>query len=143
MRRSIRHPSDIPIEISVDESLGNDHDALNDVSFGGLSFRSHLYIKAGTRINIRISAVNPVFEAVVIVRWCRKRDGDYYDVGVAFCDPEDAFKTRMVEQVCHIEHYKREVLEKEGRQLTSEQAALEWIERYASKFPRLDTPESS
>ncbi len=137
MRHSIRHPSDIPIEVSVDQSFDGDNEALNDISFGGLSFRSHLRIKAGARINIRISAVNPIFEAVALVRWCRKREGGYYDIGVAFCDSEDAFKTRMVEQVCHIEHYKREVLAKDGRQLSSEEAAREWIERYASTFPRL------
>ena len=43
---------------------------------------------------------------------------------------------RMVEQVCHIEHWKKEIREKEGRELTGEQAAMEWIKKYAKDFPR-------
>jgi hypothetical protein len=38
----------------------------------------------------------------------------------------------MVEQVCHIEHYRKEVMVCEGRQLTSEDAAKEWVAKYAS-----------
>jgi hypothetical protein len=41
----------------------------------------------------------------------------------------------MVEQVCHIENYKKEIYRAEGRLLSSEQAAMEWIIRYASRFP--------
>jgi hypothetical protein len=43
---------------------------------------------------------------------------------------------RMVEQVCHIEQYKKELFEDEGRALTGEQAAMEWIKRFAEGFPR-------
>jgi hypothetical protein len=42
----------------------------------------------------------------------------------------------MVEQVCHIEQYKADVLKKEGRELTGEEAAKEWILKYAKDFPR-------
>ena len=41
----------------------------------------------------------------------------------------------MVEQVCYIESYKKVVYETEGRQLTTEEAAMEWIRKYASQFP--------
>jgi hypothetical protein len=44
----------------------------------------------------------------------------------------------MVEQVCHIENYKKEVYQTEGRLLTAEEAAVEWIHKYASQFPNLD-----
>ena len=45
----------------------------------------------------------------------------------------------MVEQICHIEQYKQDVFEKDGRRLSGEQAALEWIEKYATDFPELET----
>jgi len=135
MRKYIRHPSDIPIEIDgVDVQ---DIESLHDVSFGGLSFVSKNRIKPGSKISITIKFVKPSFVSLTVVKWCRKR-GDHYDVGVSFYDPEDAYRARMIEQVCHIEHYKREVLIKEGRKLTGEQAALEWIQRYAAKFPSLE-----
>ncbi len=46
---------------------------------------------------------------------------------------------RMVEQICHIEQYKNEILKAEGRQLDSKQAALEWIQKFASEFPNPDS----
>jgi len=44
----------------------------------------------------------------------------------------------MVEQLCYIERYRREVREKEGRELDSSSAAAEWIAKYAANFPRID-----
>jgi len=41
-----------------------------------------------------------------------------------------------VEQICHIEQYKRDMRDQEGRELTGEQAAYEWIERFAAEFPQ-------
>ncbi len=138
MRRSIRHPADIPIEVSVAEEGREQREAMKDVSYGGLSFRSHVRLRAGTVVAIRIPLLTPPFETRARVKWCRKRPGGHYDVGVAFTDPQEAFRTRMVEQICHIEHYRREVLEREGRDLSAEEAASEWIGRYAATFPTLD-----
>lgn len=140
MRKYIRHPSDIPIEFSIAELAVNDKEYLNDISFGGLSFRSRVPVKAGAIIVINIPFLKPEFHSRAVVKWCRKRSGAY-DVGVAFDDQEEAFKTRMVEQICHIEHYKREVYEKEGRVLTGEEAAIEWIKRYAASFPKVEVTE--
>ena len=33
----------------------------------------------------------------------------------------------MIDQLCHIERYRWKVQDEEGRQLTSEEAAAEWI----------------
>jgi len=43
----------------------------------------------------------------------------------------------MVEQVCSIESYQKKIYETEGRRLTTEQAAMEWIAKYAAQFPDL------
>ena len=141
MRRYIRHPSDIPIEFSVAETSKGERDELINISYGGLSFQSHMPLDHGAIMDIKISLVQPPLEARVQVKWCRKH-GDIYDIGVSFIDLEEAYRTRMVEQICHIEHYKREVLEKEGRELSGEQAAMEWISRFAETFPELDMEQS-
>jgi hypothetical protein len=45
----------------------------------------------------------------------------------------------MEAQCCQIRRYQREVIRKEGRELSPDEAALEWIERYADSFtPNLD-----
>lgn len=140
MRKYIRHPSDIPIEFSVEGLSDNNQESLHDVSYGGLSFTSQSRIRPGSTISITIRFVKPAFQTTALVKWCRKQ-GDSYDVGVAFNDPEDAYRARMIEQVCHIEQYKREALLKEGRQLTGEQAANEWIRRFAARFPKIELQE--
>lgn len=61
---------------------------------------------------------------------------EHYDVGIELLNRDDAFRARMVEQVCHIEKYRRTVKETQGRSLTGEEAAMEWIGKYASTFPR-------
>ena len=43
----------------------------------------------------------------------------------------------MIEQICHIEHYRKEVERLEGRALSAHEAAGEWISKYAGDFPAL------
>ena len=45
-----------------------------------------------------------------------------------------AFRARMDAQCEEIENYRLAVLRDEGRQLNMEQAAIEWIERFAESF---------
>ena len=54
---------------------------------------------------------------------------------------DDEFSVRMVEQICRIEHYRADQ-RAHGRILTSQQAAMEWIERYAEKFWRSESAET-
>ncbi len=135
-RKYIRHPSDIPIEVEVDEAH-EERDALNNISNGGLSFHSQTELVVGKIIALRIPAVQPPFETKARVTWCRA-NGNAFDVGVELLDKEQAYRVRMVEQVCHIEHYKRKILLHEGRALTGEEAAREWIALYAERFPGSD-----
>ena len=103
---------------------------------GGLSFRPKDKLASGVLISIRIPLLGEYVQVSGQVVWCHKQR-EAYEVGVAFLDTEEAFRTRMVEQICHIEEYKNQVLEVEHRQLTSEQAAAEWIKKYADSFPQL------
>ena len=134
MREYIRHPSDIPIEYHL---LGADRDnrnALKNISQGGLCFTADRRLEPGVDIHIRIPVQEPAFEVVGTIKWCKPvRDG--YDVGVEFSDAAAAFAVRMVEQICHIERYRAEALKTDGRTLSGEQAAVEWIQRYAKDFP--------
>jgi len=80
---------------------------------------------------LRFPYLKPAFEAPAArVAWCQN-EGGQYTVGVQFLESEEAFRVRLVEQICHIENYRREVAQGEGRELTSEEAALEWISRFA------------
>jgi hypothetical protein len=139
MRSFIRHPSTIPIDVHLEHAARGESECLKDVGQGGLSFHSNVFIEPGVTIRVRIPLVKPVFQAVGLVTWCQGDGGDF-EVGVRFLEEDDMFRARMVEQICHIEHYKREVLEKEGRELSAEEAAKEWISKFAVKFPDPDEP---
>lgn len=135
-RQYIRHPTDIPIHWNLGDVVppGNEH--LRNISEGGLAFLSQVNIPIGATIEIHIPIERPEVSIRGEVVWCRPYDQGGFEIGVRFIDAAQRFKMRMVEQVCHIEHYKREILQEEGRDLTSEAAALEWIKRFAKEFPR-------
>lgn len=144
MRSFIRHPTDIPIEILI-ENESSKRESLCNISRGGLCFQYPEAAPVGDTIIVRIALTTPPFEARCRVSWCQV-DGSAWHVGVEFLDPGDLFRMRMVEQVCHIEKYRSIVRESEGRALSSHEAALEWIERYAEAFPfsedNLDAPKN-
>jgi len=138
MRQFIRHPVDVPIEVRTDDGGPLSEFHTHDISAGGLAFQSGVAVSPGAKIGIRIPYVQPAFEARARVVWCHPHQGRGYELGVSFLDAEDAFHARMVEQVCHIEDYRKAVLRTEGRELSAEQAAVEWIEKYAEAFPNPD-----
>ncbi|MBN1823482.1 MAG: PilZ domain-containing protein [Endomicrobiales bacterium] len=130
-----RHSMDMPIQVQLGDIVTHRKEYLNNISFGGLSFKSSVEVKLGTIVHVKIPLTKPVFAARGEVVWCN-RNTDYYDVGVKFIGSDNPFKVRMIEQVCHIQNYKKEVFKKEGRILTGEEAALEWIKKFADKFPK-------
>jgi hypothetical protein len=135
MRHFIRHPSDVPIEILYAMTKGFVARHTQDVSFGGLAFYSDTAVEPELIISLRIPVLRPAFEVPAArVSWCQHK-GIRYAVGVEFLDSAEAYRVRMIEQVCHIESYRRCVEQKEGRHLTAEEAAEEWINQYASSFP--------
>lgn len=140
-REFLRHTIDVPLEVeTVTEGQARLEKGVN-VSFGGLAFVSSNCPTPGDIIRLRIPTVEPVFEAAARVAWCRT-EGDSYLVGVQFMDSSDAFQSRMVQQVCSIENYRKQVQEEEGRDLTTQEAAAEWIEKYAGRFPDSDVVTS-
>jgi len=138
MRSFIRHPSNIPIDFQLEELVTNGDDYLKNVSEGGLAFHSTVTLEPGTTIRIKIPLVSPVFQAVGKVTWCHPMNGTF-EIGIQFRDEDDSFRARRIEQICHIEQYKQTALDNEGRQLSGEQAAVEWIQQYAANFAILDS----
>lgn len=135
LRRFIRHPSSVPMQVK----LGEQHQqrSLKDVSKGGLCFCSSEPIPAGKLVEVNILACKPGFTAKGIVSWC-KPEGNQYLVGVNFQSKAITYALRMVEQICYIEDYRKRISANTGRQLTSDEAALEWIQKYAADFPALN-----
>ena len=134
MRLYIRHPSDVPIDYQLGGRADTRREPLANYSEGGLCFVAKHWVEPGMEIHFAIPITPPSFHATGVVVWCRKESEGYF-VGVKFTEEETAYAVRMVEQLCYIEHYRQTVKANEGRQLSGEEAALEWIEKYAGHFP--------
>lgn len=136
-RQYLRHRCDLPVRCRRSSEPRACNTRLKDLGLGGVCFRSPRPFATGTSLEVSF----PVLQAEQCLRghvaWSR-RDGDGYEVGLRFDDEAEAFKARMVEQLAAIEAYRQEARSREGRELSSEEAAREWVARYAAAFP--DTP---
>jgi len=133
MRHFIRHPINVPIEVgAADHPMPGVLQARN-VSRGGLAFHNAEALSPGTFAALRIPCVHPPFEARVRVAWCLPGELGF-EVGVEFLDADDDLRARMVEQVCYIENYRKRIRLSEQRELSLEEAAREWVAKYAAQF---------
>ncbi len=140
IRKFIRHPADVPIQVSLDWAEDEDDETadqtITNVSLGGLAFVSSKPLEILQRVRISIPVLQEENHLVGNVVWCEK-SGQAYEIGIEFEHSRDLFRMRMIEQICHIEHYRKEIERQEGRQLSAQEAAKEWISKYAGDFPAL------
>jgi hypothetical protein len=131
MRKFVRHPSSIPIELAVAQTPRCRALELRNISNGGFACVIDEPIAIGAAVQLRIPVIWPDYRGCGVVVWCRSLS-KRYEIGIQF-DAQDFFKAKMVEQLCQIEQYRQQVL-RDGRELGSEQAAQEWIALYAKEF---------
>jgi len=134
MRQFIRHPANVPIDYQLGGKLETERPQLKNYSDGGVCFTTEEWVEPDVEIEISITTLPKPFQAKGTVVWCKSIDGRF-EVGVRFQDADTTYALRMIEQICHIEQYRQELLEREGRKLSREEAAAEWIERYGADFP--------
>ncbi len=136
MRKYVRHPARIPIEYKISGETFETREICRNISIGGICFSADTFLTPETIVVVKIPSIDSTFEAMGKVVWCRKRQ-DSIEVGVEFIDEEGAFRMRLIEQICHIKDYQQEILEKEGRVLNDEDAAMEWTRKFAKNFPAI------
>jgi hypothetical protein len=136
MRNYIRHPTSIPIQVKA----GSHHFEqvmVTNLSAGGLSFFTDIPVKVGSLVDLMIPCVTPDYQGEGIIVWRRNQPPQGFEVGVRFANDDEYFRVRMVEQVCQIEEYRQQLADV-GRKLTTEEAAIEWIRRFAADFDESD-----
>lgn len=136
MRKYIRHPAQVPIEVVSECGQEQDTEYLHDISYGGLCFDSKVCFPKGNNIVIRITLADKSYEITGVIIWTKQKNKGC-EIGIAFHGENEAYRVRMVEQVCHIEQYRNQVLKNEGRHLSMQEAAFEWIGKFARQFPEL------
>jgi hypothetical protein len=133
LRKFTRHSTDLPIAVHFEELVASESSYLNNISEGGLSFNAMVPVDPGSVLHIRIPLNKPVFDFAGRVVWCTKK-GLEYAVGVEFVSSDAAFRQRIVGLVRSIEEYRVRVNAQEGRNLSSQQAALEWIGKFSNEL---------
>ncbi len=127
MRQHARRSTEIPIRYYGYGMHAHNTGQLRNVSLSGLSFKSHYPFQSGMKIVVQIPYLNPLFKASASIIWCHHSDSSY-EVGIRFYDDSDIDTSKiMFEQICLIENYRTDVNKNEGRAISSEQAAREWL----------------
>jgi len=139
IRRHIRQVTGIPIEVNLEYHQNHRaaEDTITNVSLGGLCFIASDRLEVHEAIQVRIPLLDKQASIDARVAWCNKTERGY-EVGLEFNDPEEVERLKMIEQICQIEDFRKQLERQQGRNLSSEQAAREWIGRYAGEFSALN-----
>ncbi len=132
----IQHPADVALDYKLNAADNQLCLALDTPipKRGGLTFDNKKPLSVGSMVSLKIAPFRPALRVKGVVTYCTKRK-DYYQIGVEFMNVDDAFRVRMTEQACYIEHYKNELQKEQGKKISREQAALEWIAICGASFP--------
>ncbi|MFW1676803.1 hypothetical protein ACFVYJ_03365 [Pontibacter sp. JAM-7] len=127
----ILHPDEIPIELHPMPSL-----LTPEISHQQLKLLCHSAseLSIGSSVGISIPQIESDFEVQGQIAACQPGE-EGYQVTVAFQQPDNVMRIRMLEQLCYIHRYRKAVLLQEGRDLSEQEAALEWVAKYAALFP--------
>ncbi len=132
-RDFIRHPPGLPISIKESCQRIAEHPYLDEPG-GGLCFQTDRQIALRTILEVEIPIAGVSYNFLGKVVWAYPRD-KHHEIGLSFGSKAQAFELRMVEQICHIEAYRQRIRADQGRIISSELAAEEWIAKYAAYFP--------
>jgi hypothetical protein len=138
VRQFIRHAANVPLACSRAGHRDEDPQELTNVSFGGLAFISSNCHAPGDVLELSFPSLRnepPLRGEVVWSRTDTNSQPERYFEGIRFLDERDHFRARLVEQICYIEAYTAQQ-KSQGRDLTHQEAAEEWTQKYAAIFPQ-------
>lgn len=131
-RKHPRYPAALPVAFTLGEVLASESAYLNNVSAGGVSFNSMVELQPGTVIMLHLPPTRPVLRVAGRVVWCR-RMAFQYAVGVEYTGHDSALHLQLVEMALRIDAYRQET-GRAGRELTAQEAAIEWLDRFGKSF---------
>ena len=133
----IHHPAEVPVKIAVSDNQFP-LQSIDETACMGVYIHTSTCYPVNSCVEVEINVQSPAFFAKGYISSSEPvKEGIGYETGIVFDCPETAFAVRMIEQVCYIEQYRQKVSLTEGRELTIDSAATEWITQYAANFPEL------
>lgn len=135
-RKYLRHPFSIPIKLEMPAEPQTGVSESTDISQGGLSFLWNTSLSRGSRLHITIPVKEKRFELNARVAYSHE-DAVHprlFRTGVKFTDIDSAFKAKLAEETLEILSYQKRLSREAGRDVPVEEAAKEWISKYAANF---------
>jgi hypothetical protein len=131
----IQHPKEIPVTLltaTAKEETKIVKETQKESKDAGICFWTAEKPEIDTQVVLGIDLYNNHFIGRgCVVRVQAENDGCWVCVKIS---PEDTFTIRMAEQLCQIEHYRLDNKQYFDRNMTSDEAAQEWITKYAALF---------
>lgn len=138
-RRFVRHLINFPLKYKIVGAPGAESRSKTlNISRGGLLFTAKEPAKELSKVVMKIPFRNRVYTVKGRVARCKSDlNKKLYEIGVSFYSLSDAFKTRLIEQLYLIGEYRHLRSRQLGREVSAEEAAVEWIRKYSRNFSKL------
>lgn len=130
-RPFIDHPPQIPLHYHAVAGAAPDKRGAAGI---GIRFAGHRAVNCGCVLEVCIALNGEVHRFRGIVA-AIARERSSYNICLWIRGKRQAFAARMAEQLCHIEGYRHMRTQQKGYDMGADEAALEWIERFAADFP--------
>lgn len=128
----IQHPKEIPVTFLSTSTKKEEHKEIREGKDAGICFWTVEKPELDAQVVLGIDLdSNHFIGRGSVVRVQPENDGCWVCVKIS---PEDAFTIRMAEQLCQIEHYRLDNKQYFDRNMTADEAAQEWIAKYAAQF---------
>ena len=108
---------------------------IQNISLGGIACFSDEAVPTGDLVSVDLSIGGQLLQLEGRVVWCRRAPGGHFELGLRFEEGAAESRERVYRDLAEIERYRHEVLMLEGRQLSSDAAALEWMKNRGIAAP--------
>jgi len=129
----VAHPKDLPLDITLIEDQSFPKTNEERSGFVGITSFIQSPLDSGQSVQITLAEIDPNFCVAGRVVSCHE-ESEGYCVAIEFPLEEECYCVRMIEQLSQIEHYRRQE-KNQGRRLNYNEAAAEWIQKFAASFP--------
>lgn len=134
-RKYYRHPISAPLKLRA-ASRPAIRTETSEISLGGLSFIWQDRLERGDLVDLSIPIKDKLFEIKGRVTYCIE---DYptgkFRMGILFMDSPSAFRAKLAEEALEILRYRKEQFVETGAEISEEEAARQWIQKFAKDFP--------
>ena len=102
-RKYIRYPAEISMEYRIPSESMVKTDYTKNISFEGLCFQAQSCIEPATFFTLKFPTISSKIILLGKTVWCAEKS-DSVEVGVEFLDENDAYRVKIIEEICYIKN---------------------------------------